>query len=119
MKSHIGTIRELSAVMSIDFWKTLNDIHPSLSDSSKGTLQSISNDTLARLTGVIHSLKQQKQQRLQKVTFSDLDEVVQVNLYLCLHVHACLTTAIASNTGESSHLIQQMITVKVVPIVTA
>lgn len=59
--------------MSIDFCSTLNDIHPSLSDSSKGIPHSISNDTLARLTGVIQSLKQEKQQRLQKVTFPDLD----------------------------------------------
>lgn len=68
MKSHISTICELTEVMSIDFMKTLNEIHPSLDDSLKGTLQSISNDTLARLTGVIHSLKREKQQRLQKVT---------------------------------------------------
>ncbi|XP_057453532.1 65-kDa microtubule-associated protein 5 [Lotus japonicus] len=67
VKSHISTISELSAVMSIDFWKTLSEIHPSLGDSSKGTPQSISNDTLASLTGYIHSLKQEKQQRLLKV----------------------------------------------------
>ncbi|KAG2396591.1 microtubule-associated protein [Vigna angularis] len=66
VKSHISTISELTEVMSIDFMKTLNEIHPSLDDSLKGTLQSISNDTLARLTGVIHSLKREKQQRLQK-----------------------------------------------------
>ncbi|KAK7256939.1 hypothetical protein RIF29_30551 [Crotalaria pallida] len=65
--SHISTITGLSLAMSIDFRKTLNEIHPSLADSSKGTLQSISNDTLARLTGVIHSLKLEKQKRLQKV----------------------------------------------------
>ncbi|XP_020202450.1 65-kDa microtubule-associated protein 5 [Cajanus cajan] len=67
VKNHISTISEFTGVMSIDFWKTLNEIHPSLGDSSKGTLQSISNDTLARLTGVIHSLKREKQQRLQKI----------------------------------------------------
>ncbi|QCD85718.1 Microtubule-associated protein [Vigna unguiculata] len=67
VKSHISTISELTEVMSIDFRKTLNEIHPSLDDSLKDTLQSISNDTLARLTGVIHSLKREKQQRLQKM----------------------------------------------------
>lgn len=67
VKTHISSITELSVVMSIDFRKILNEIHPSLGYSSKGTLQSISNDTLARLTGVIHSLKQEKQNRLQKV----------------------------------------------------
>ncbi|RDY11060.1 65-kDa microtubule-associated protein 5, partial [Mucuna pruriens] len=67
VKSHVSTISGLTVVMSIDFWKTLNEIHPSLGDSSDGMLQSISNDTLARLTGVIHSLKREKQQRLQKI----------------------------------------------------
>ncbi|XP_027356705.1 65-kDa microtubule-associated protein 5 [Abrus precatorius] len=67
VKSHISTISELSIVMSIDFLKTLNEVHPTLGDSSKGTPQSISNDTLARLTGVIHSLKREKQQRIQKL----------------------------------------------------
>jgi protein regulator of cytokinesis 1 len=68
VNSHINTVHELSAVMSIDFSKTLNEVHPSLSDPSGSQLKSISNDTLARLTGVVHSLKQEKQQRLQKVT---------------------------------------------------
>jgi protein regulator of cytokinesis 1 len=54
-------------VMSIDFFKTVNDVHPSLSDPSKAQSKSISNDTLARLTSTIHSLKQEKQQRLEKV----------------------------------------------------
>ncbi|XP_059429033.1 65-kDa microtubule-associated protein 5 isoform X1 [Corylus avellana] len=67
VNSHINTVHELSAVMSIDFSKTLNDVHPSLSDPSGSQLKSISNDTLARLTGVVHSLKQEKQQRLQKL----------------------------------------------------
>ncbi|CAK8561153.1 unnamed protein product [Lathyrus sativus] len=67
VKNHISIISELSTVMSIDFKKTLNDVHPSLSDSSNDAPLSISNDTLATLTGVVHSLKQEKQQRLQKV----------------------------------------------------
>ncbi|KAJ4720439.1 65-kDa microtubule-associated protein 5-like [Melia azedarach] len=77
VNNYISTIHELSLVMSIDFLETLNDVHPSLSDtkdvhpslSDTKDVQprSISNDTLARLTGVIHSLKQEKQQRLQKL----------------------------------------------------
>ncbi|KAF2300854.1 hypothetical protein GH714_017838 [Hevea brasiliensis] len=65
--SNISTIHDLSVVMSIDFFETVNDVHPSLIDSANGQSKSISNDTLARLTGVIHSLKQDKQQRLQKL----------------------------------------------------
>ncbi|KAK3228660.1 hypothetical protein Dsin_000541 [Dipteronia sinensis] len=64
---HIQTIHELSLVMSFDFFETVNDVHPSLSDPTIGQSKSISNDTLARLTGVIRSLKQEKEQRLQKL----------------------------------------------------
>ena len=67
VNSHVNTVRELAVVMSIDFSKTVNEVHPSLSDPSGHQSKNISNDTLARLTGVIHSLKQEKQQRLQKV----------------------------------------------------
>ncbi|PON51216.1 Microtubule-associated protein, MAP65/Ase1/PRC [Parasponia andersonii] len=64
---HLSSIHELSIVMSFDFLKTVHEIHPSLSNSSCGYLKSISNDTLARLTDLINSLKQQKQQRLKKL----------------------------------------------------
>ncbi|KAK4253143.1 hypothetical protein QN277_010751 [Acacia crassicarpa] len=67
VNSHVSTIHDLSVVMSMDFLKTLNGINPSLGDSSEGALKSISNDTLARLTEVIHSLKQSKRQKLQKL----------------------------------------------------
>ncbi|GLT88638.1 hypothetical protein SLE2022_066550 [Rubroshorea leprosula] len=65
VNSHINTIHSLSLVMSIDFLKTVGDVHPSLIDP--GQSKSISNDTLARLTGVINSLIQDKQQRLHKL----------------------------------------------------
>ncbi|KAG7948591.1 hypothetical protein I3843_13G015100 [Carya illinoinensis] len=67
VNSHIKAVHELSAVMSIDFSKTLNEVHSSLTDPSGSQSKSISNDTLARLTGVIHTLKQEKQQRLHKL----------------------------------------------------
>ncbi|GMY22873.1 65-kDa microtubule-associated protein 5 isoform X1 [Fagus crenata] len=67
VNSHVNTVWELAVVMSIDFSKTVNDVHPSLSDSLGNQLKNISNDTLARLTGVIQSLKQEKQQRLKKL----------------------------------------------------
>ncbi|KAJ6387988.1 hypothetical protein OIU77_026534 [Salix suchowensis] len=67
VNSSIKTIHELSVVMSIDFFKTVNEVHPSLSDPSKAQSKSISNDTLARLTSTIHSLQQEKQQRLEKL----------------------------------------------------
>ena len=61
----LNSIHELSTVMLIDFYEIMSEIHPSLVDSTKS--KSISNDTLARLAGKVHSLKQEKQQRLQKV----------------------------------------------------
>lgn len=67
MNSNISLIHELSVVMSVDFLRTVNEVHPSLGDPKSGPTRSISNDTLARLAGVIHSLKQDKQERLLKV----------------------------------------------------
>lgn len=64
---HLGFIHELSVTMSIDFLNVVHEVHPSLSNSSCGNSKSISNDTLAGLTDLINSLKQQKQQRLKKV----------------------------------------------------
>ncbi|CAI0548864.1 unnamed protein product, partial [Linum tenue] len=65
VSSSLGKIHELSVVMSIDFSNTVADIHPSLSDHTKS--KSISNDTLARLTSVIQSLRQEKLDRLHKL----------------------------------------------------
>ncbi|XP_010244424.1 PREDICTED: 65-kDa microtubule-associated protein 5-like [Nelumbo nucifera] len=67
VNSHVNSIRELSAIMSIDFIKTVNEVHPSLGGPANGQLQSISNDTLARLTATVNSLMQEKQKRLQKL----------------------------------------------------
>lgn len=68
VSANVNIIHELSVVMSIDFCKTMNKVHPSLTDQSSAQSKSISNDTLARLTTLTDSLKQEKQQRLQKVT---------------------------------------------------
>lgn len=67
VNNHLNSIRELSIVLSHDTNKTLTEVHPSLTDPANGQSKSISNDTLARLTGVVNSLNQEKQQRLQKV----------------------------------------------------
>ncbi|CAI0421331.1 unnamed protein product [Linum tenue] len=65
VSSSIGKIHELSVVMSIDVSSTVADIHPSLSDRTQS--MSISNGTLARLTKVIQSLRQEKLDRLRKL----------------------------------------------------
>ncbi|AES61985.1 hypothetical protein MTR_1g091900 [Medicago truncatula] len=45
--------------------ENLNEIHPSLSDSSKRAPQSIINDTLARQTGGVHSLKRENNKKIK------------------------------------------------------
>ncbi|GFS33371.1 microtubule-associated protein 65-5 [Actinidia rufa] len=65
--NHISTIHALSVVMSLDFNKKITEAHPSLGYLANGQSKSISNETLARLTGLVHSLKQEKQKRLRKL----------------------------------------------------
>ncbi|KAL7204777.1 hypothetical protein ACSBR2_017814 [Camellia fascicularis] len=65
--SHISTIHALSVVMSLDFNNMITEVHPSFAGPANGQSKSISNDILARLTGLVHSLKQEKQQRLRKL----------------------------------------------------
>lgn len=54
-------------MMSVDFNKTIREVHPSFLDIRSDQSKSISNDTLARLDGSIHSLMNEKKERLQKV----------------------------------------------------
>lgn len=65
--AYIKLIQDLSLVLSVDFYKMISGVHPSFGDSSNNLTESISNDTLARLAGIVHSLEQEKLQRLQKV----------------------------------------------------
>ncbi|KAJ4978699.1 hypothetical protein NE237_009479 [Protea cynaroides] len=66
INAHVNSIHELTAVMSIDSLKTIIEVHPSLVDSSNLS-KSISNDTLSRLAGVVHSLQEEKKRRMQKL----------------------------------------------------
>ncbi|KAK2972425.1 hypothetical protein RJ640_008165 [Escallonia rubra] len=74
VNSHIKTLHELSVVMSFDFNKIVIEVHPSLVDPVNAHSKSISNETLARLTGEVQSLKQVKQQRLQKVLLGEWNQ---------------------------------------------
>lgn len=67
VNTHINAIHDLSVVMSLDFTKIMAEIHPSFVDSVSAHSKSISNETLARLTSEMNSLKQEKQHRLLKV----------------------------------------------------
>ncbi|EPS61295.1 hypothetical protein M569_13500 [Genlisea aurea] len=65
--SYTGAIHELAVVMSLDFKNIMGEIHASLVDTASLQPKSISNETLARMTSELKSLKQEKQCRLQKV----------------------------------------------------
>lgn len=67
VNSCISAVNELSEIMSFDFSKALNNVHSSLTEFSKTHSKSISNDTVARLTELVKSLKEEKHERLLKV----------------------------------------------------
>ncbi|KAJ0977992.1 hypothetical protein J5N97_013466 [Dioscorea zingiberensis] len=67
VNAHMKVIHELSTIMSIDFSKLMFEVHQSFGDLSNSHPKSISNDTLAKLAGLIQSLKQEKKQRLEKL----------------------------------------------------
>lgn len=67
VNSHMKAIHELSTIMSIDFSKMMSEVHPSYGDLANSHPKSISNDSLAKLAGIVQSLKQEKKQRLEKL----------------------------------------------------
>ncbi|VVB02637.1 unnamed protein product [Arabis nemorensis] len=67
VNSFINAVHELSEIMSFDFSKALSNVHRSLTEFSKTHSKSISNDTLARLTELVASLKEEKHERLLKL----------------------------------------------------
>lgn len=66
----VSTVHDLCAVLGMDFFSTVTEVHPSLNDSTGVQSKSISNDTLSRLAKTVLALKEDKKQRLQKVTLS-------------------------------------------------
>lgn len=64
---YVNTVRDLCAVLGMDFFNIITEVHPSLGDSVGIQSKSISNDTLARLARTVQSLKEEKKQRLQKL----------------------------------------------------
>ncbi|XP_006575692.1 65-kDa microtubule-associated protein 1-like isoform X1 [Glycine soja] len=63
----VSTVHDLCAVLGIDFFTTVTEVHPSLNDSTGVQSKSISNDTLARLAKTVLTLKEDKKQRLHKL----------------------------------------------------
>ncbi|MQL76560.1 hypothetical protein Taro_008956, partial [Colocasia esculenta] len=63
----VSSIHDLCAVMGMDFFTTISEVHPSLNDSVSVQSKSISDDTLSKLAGMLLALKEEKNRRLQKV----------------------------------------------------
>ncbi|KAJ7552872.1 hypothetical protein O6H91_06G073700 [Diphasiastrum complanatum] len=63
----VNAVHTLCAVLGLDFFKTVTEVHPSLDESGSTQAKSISNDTLNRLSHTIQSLQQEKKQRLLKL----------------------------------------------------
>ncbi|KAK4751589.1 hypothetical protein SAY87_005071 [Trapa incisa] len=63
----VSTVHDLCAVLGVDFFSTVTEVHPSLNDSTTVQSKSISNDTLSRLAKTVLALKEDKKQRLQKL----------------------------------------------------
>lgn len=82
VNSHVNAVHELSEIMSFDFTKALSNVHKSLTDYTKAHSKSISNDTLARLTELVETLKTEKHQRLLKV--------INENFLNCLDIYFCI-----------------------------
>ncbi|KAK1305009.1 65-kDa microtubule-associated protein 1 [Acorus calamus] len=62
----VSTVHDLCAVLGMDFFTTITEVHPSLTDSIGVQSKSISNDTLSNLAKTVSALKEDKMQRLQK-----------------------------------------------------
>lgn len=63
----VSTVHDLCAVLGMDFFSTVTEVHPSLNDSTGVQSKSISNETLARLANTVLTLKEDKKQRLHKL----------------------------------------------------
>lgn len=63
----VSTVHDLCAVLGMDFFSTVTEVHPSLDDSTGVQSKSISNDTLSNLANTVLVLKEDKKQRLLKV----------------------------------------------------
>ncbi|KAK6946994.1 hypothetical protein RJ641_000467, partial [Dillenia turbinata] len=63
----VSAVHDLCAVLGMDFFSTVTEVHSSLNDSTGVQSKSISNDTLSRLAKTVLALKEDKKQRLQKL----------------------------------------------------
>ncbi|XP_040964962.1 65-kDa microtubule-associated protein 1 isoform X2 [Gossypium hirsutum] len=63
----VSTVHDLCAVLGMDFFSTVTEVHPSLDDKTCVQSKSISNDTLLRLAETVSALHEDKKQRIHKL----------------------------------------------------
>ncbi|KAL5074692.1 hypothetical protein RYX36_013676 [Vicia faba] len=63
----VSIVHDLCAVLGMDFFSTVTEVHPSLNDSTGVQSKIISNGTLARLANTVLTLEEDKKQRLHKL----------------------------------------------------
>lgn len=70
VRALVSMVHDLCVVLGMDFFGTITEVDPSLNSSSGPSIQpkSISNQTIAKLSKIIATLKKDKLKRLQKVT---------------------------------------------------
>ncbi|CAJ1964035.1 unnamed protein product [Sphenostylis stenocarpa] len=64
---YVSTVHDLCAVLGMDFFSIVTEVHPSLNDAIGVHSKSISNGTLAMLAKTVSTLKEDKKQRLHKL----------------------------------------------------
>ncbi|KAI0511924.1 hypothetical protein KFK09_012558 [Dendrobium nobile] len=63
----VSSVHDLCAVLGMDFFSTITEVHPTLEDSIGVQSKSISNDTLLNLAKTVAALEEDKKKRLQKL----------------------------------------------------
>ncbi|XP_008811151.2 65-kDa microtubule-associated protein 1-like [Phoenix dactylifera] len=63
----VSTVHDLCAVLGMDLYSTITEVHPSLDDFLGAQSKSISNDTLSKLARTVVALEEDKKMRLQKL----------------------------------------------------
>ena len=102
----VSTVHDLCAVLGMDFFSTVTEVHPSLNDSTSVQSKSISNDTLSRLAKTVLALKEDKKQRLHKVTCL---ESLSLSLSLSvLYIFSLWFSLLLLGDAAHSHICYQM-----------
>ncbi|KAK7333438.1 hypothetical protein VNO80_30211 [Phaseolus coccineus] len=64
---YVSTVHDICAVLGMEFFSIVTEVHPSLNDAVGVHSKSISNGTLAKLAKTVSALKEDKKQRLHKL----------------------------------------------------